>query len=212
MIILFFHFLCPILFTHILFYHSDISIQFYSIVLYSTLVGLTEATIGSILVISVLLNMFEVHDSGNALKNPEPWLGNYRWQRFWIDGGPLRKEKWFTFPVFIITTLPAFNEPAARQRIQALKVPPCPPTTLLPRDQSFLHMLIIMRFQLKHDLIVVIMDLRVEEVFLSGVDAPHAQRAHGRFTKVPFNCWNFQGHTHTQKVYQPRLGEPILRF
>lgn len=111
-IILLSHFLCPILFTHILFYHSDISIQFYSIVPYSTLVGLTEATIGSILVISVLLNMLEVHDSGNALKNPEPWLGYYRWQRFWIDGGPLRKEKWFTFPVFIITTLPAFNEPA----------------------------------------------------------------------------------------------------
>lgn len=71
-IILLSHFLGPVLFTNILFFHSDISIQFYSIVPYSTLVGLTEATIGSILVISVLLNLFEVHDSGNALKNPEP--------------------------------------------------------------------------------------------------------------------------------------------
>lgn len=137
-IILLSQFLCPVLFTHILFFHSDISIQFYSIVPYSTLVGLTEATVGSILVISVLLNLLEVYDSGNALKNPEPWLGNYRWQRFWIDGGPLRQEKWFTFPVFIITTLPAFNEPAARQRIQALKVPlslshhPPPPGPVIP--------------------------------------------------------------------------------
>lgn len=39
------------------------------------------------------------------------------------------------------------------------------------------------------------MDLHVKEVFLSGVDALHAQRAHGRFTKVPFNCRIFQGHT-----------------
>lgn len=113
-------------------------------------------------------------------------------ERFWIDDGPLRKEKWFTFPVFIITTLPAYNGPVARQGIWALNVPP---HLLCTRDLPFLHMLNSLYFQLKHILKPVLMALRVEEVFLSRVDAPHTQRAHGRFTKVPFNCGNFQGHT-----------------
>lgn len=179
----------PVLFLHTLYYH--ISVQFYSTLLFSPDRNNNWDHPGHFSVIELVRCPWQQQrvEKSRAMIRQLSLA-----ERFWIDDGPLRKEKWFTFPVFIITTLPAFNEPVARQRIYPQRPPPKPEHRPL-WDQSFLHMLIIMRFQLKHYLIPVIMDPYVEEVFLSGVDALHAQRAYGRFTKVPFNCRIFQGHT-----------------
>lgn len=160
---------------------------------------LTEATIGSILAISGLLNLLDVHDSSHTLKNLKPWLGNYRCQRGFGSMAGHSEKKNDLLSLFSLS--PHYLHLMSlwiNRRFKPSIPPPSPASFSTPRpqwDQSFLHMLIIMRFQLKHYLIPVIMDIHVEEVFLSGVDALHAQRAHGRFTKVPFNCWMFQGHT-----------------
>lgn len=201
-------FICPVLVVHVVCPPCGF---FSSVPLYSGLVGLSKAAIGSILTIPALLNLSEIQREQQRVEKSGTMIRQLSLaERLWIDDGPLRK-KMIYFPCCHYHHITCIYRAGGTAEDLNPQGPPSPLLAPAPRDQSLLHMLIIMPFQLKHDLNGVIMDLCVEEVFQRGVDTPRAQK--GLTDDLPKCLLITEISKDTpRKVFPARLGEPIPRF
>lgn len=200
---------CPVLVVHVVCPPCGF---FSSVPLYSGLVGLSKAAIGSILTIPALLNLLEIQREQQRVEKSGTMIRQLSLaERLWIDDGPLRKKNDL---LSLLSSSPHYLHLTSRRHgggFKPSRFPPPPSLPPPPRDQSLLHMLIIMPFQLKHDLDGVIMDLCVEEVFQRGVDNPRAQK--GLTDDLPKCLLIAEISKDTpRKVFPARLGEPIPRF